>query len=215
MKTKIILIGISLCLSVFAAGCLIADEPYISDISYNSSYQTTEFQRKGRPTGDNISYLLQGANISFWYGDQKQWETTDLIVYATVKEIKPSQWLTSDGKEPDGLTYTTNPATGITYCTAPYTDRNKIGTDIIFTVDEWAKGTSSDEIVVYIRGGQVGNVVFEYNDGQYGDTAPPSPWDFEVGEKYLLYLEWYTDSYHTYNGSYQLYSVNSIYTVVN
>ena len=154
--------------------------------------------------------MVTGANISFVHGDQKYLETSDLIVYATVKEIPPSYWLTPDGKEPLDLIYTTNPATGITHCKVPNgpfgfsETRNIIRTDIIFTVDYRAKGTSPDEITVCMYGGQVGDIVFEYNAGQYGDITFPAPWDFEAGEKYLLYL--YSEDF----GSYQMNTIDGI-----
>jgi hypothetical protein len=177
MKIKIILITL-LFLSIFFAGCLIADDdsntlPH-SDVKYNSNYLASEFQKKPHPVGDNITYLHPSANISFIRGDQELLEKADLIIYGTVKEIKPSQWTPLDKPLDGGLV--------------------KIYTEITFTVNDWAKGDSENETTVIIYGGQIESVVFEY--GSWPIFFPAS-WDFEEGEIYLLYLN-YLESYDCY-----------------
>jgi hypothetical protein len=184
MEIKIIWICVLLLLSVFFAGCLMTDDnlTYHSDLEYNLNYPTTAFQKKDTlPKGDNIIYLDQKANISFIRGSQEILEQADLIVYGTVKEIKPSQWSTYD-KALDG-------------------GNVRIYTEIVFTVDDWVKGESLDEITVLIYAGQIGNDVFVYGSGSVQSIEAllfPAPWDFKEGETYLLYLN-YLESFDSYN----------------
>jgi hypothetical protein len=89
------------------------------------------------------------------------------IVIGTVKEILPPKWNTIDGKQPN------KPTTKLDY---PY---DIIYTDIVISVDEYLKNSSSSkEVIVRITGGTVGDV-------SMSTDADPS---FKIGEKVLLYL---------------------------
>ncbi|WNY25526.1 hypothetical protein MsAc7_10780 [Methanolapillus millepedarum] len=116
---------------------------------------------------------------------------SDLIIYATIQEIQPATWSTADGKMPSDL-YHTKMTIGNETETATYemikSDSYDIYTDVIFIVDDWAKGNSSNEIKVRFVGGQVGNVVRD-------DIGFPDPRNLKVGERYLLYLTYYSDAY--------------------
>ncbi|MDV0447734.1 hypothetical protein MsAg5_16460 [Methanosarcinaceae archaeon Ag5] len=219
MKIKIILIAFLIFFSVFTAGCLNQTDindtiPETNDsipeannsseqngIHYNSNYQVTDFEY-GRyenvPKGENSKYLTTEANISYMYSSPENLENADLIVYATVKEIKPSFWVTKGGAKPSELTYRYD-----SYHQGPTarSDDIEICTDIVFTVDDWVKGNSSDEITVRVVGGEANNVI------QYREMWP-SPWDFEEGDQCLLYLTYYSDAY-------EFRAPNGVKTVVN
>ncbi|WNY24299.1 hypothetical protein MmiHf6_16300 [Methanimicrococcus hongohii] len=67
---------------------------------------------------------------------------------------------------------------------AVQTSPDEVYTPIIFKVDDPAVGNVSDTITVQIRGGYAENFGLVSEDGY-----SPTPWDFEVSDKYLLYLK--------------------------
>jgi len=112
---------------------------------------------------------------------------SDLIVYVTVKEIKPSAWNTNDGEIPPAVQDQLDAGKPL------WSNNHEIYTDMIVTVDHWAKGSSLEEITVRIEGGQVDNIV------QYMEFWSHNPWDFEPDAQYLLYLKdniYAEDVYH-------------------
>jgi len=72
---------------------------------------------------------------------------SDLIVYVTVKDIV-SEWNTNDGKTPPAVQEKFDVETpfGIILWTPPY----DIHTNMIVTVDSWAKGDSPEEITIVL-----------------------------------------------------------------
>jgi hypothetical protein len=124
---------------------------------------------------------------------------SDLIVYVTIKEIKPSVWDTDDSKIPQEVQNQLD-AGGLLW-SSDY----EIYTDMIVTVDDYAKGNSSEEITIRLFGGQVDNIV------QYSETLQ-NPWDFDTDDQYLLYLT----NYRFYSSNpYQLTQGESVRVVVN
>jgi hypothetical protein len=87
------------------------------------------------------------------------------IVIGTVKEILPSRWNTIDGKRPDN--------------TDSFSPFCFIYTDTVISVDKYLKNPlSSEEVIVRVEGGTVGNDAL---------TVNPVP-SFKTGERVLLYL---------------------------
>ncbi|WNY26447.1 hypothetical protein [Methanolapillus ohkumae] len=169
------------------------------NIQYNTSYETTEFEYGGRekiPKDQNAKYLTTESFYTYVYASPETLEKSDLIVYGTVKEIKPSFLDSNDGTKLSQLTFNYSQDGPIAR-----SDNITIYTDIIFTVNDWAKGNSSDEITVRLIGGEVNNVV------QYREMWP-SPWDFKEGGQYLLYLTYYSEAY-------ELRAPNGIQKVIN
>ncbi|MDV0447735.1 hypothetical protein MsAg5_16470 [Methanosarcinaceae archaeon Ag5] len=200
MKMKILLIGVLVFLFVFAAGCLNSNNGNTTEnnatdsgVKYNSSYVTARYMPPPIPRDQQSIYLLKYPNYDYASPQKDGLENdSDLIVYATIKEIQPASWSTADGKMPAELRekeiqiVTENgPVDYKVLWSDGYED---IYTDVIFTVDEWAKGNSSDEIKVRFTGGQVDNVVRD-------DLGFPDPRNLEVGDQYLLYLTYYSDAY--------------------
>lgn len=101
------------------------------------------------------------------YNHEELRNYSDTIVIGTVKEILPPKWNTIDGKQPN------KPITKLYY------PDDIIYTDIVISVDEYLKNSSSSkEVIVRITGGTVGDV-------SMSTDADPS---FKIGEKVLLYL---------------------------
>ncbi|WNY25527.1 hypothetical protein [Methanolapillus millepedarum] len=199
MKTKTVLIGLLVLLSVFAAGCLNSDDDdanstennVTESVKYNSSYKTARYMPPHIPMDQQLTYFSSWSFIDYAYPPRNVLENeADLIVYVTIKEIQPAVWSTYDGKRPylEEERLISGDENGTTVYKAIRSDDYDIYTDVIFTVDEWAKGNSSDEIKVRFIGGQVEDVV-------RFDTGYPDPRSLEVGDRYLLYLMYYSDAY--------------------
>ncbi|WP_338097980.1 hypothetical protein [Methanolapillus ohkumae] len=216
MKTKIYFIGFIFFVSVFAGGCLNINSTSAenkttdsenpseqqSAVKYNSSYTTTEFiSKKNIPNGTENVYLMTGENVTFMPYTQEGLENSDLIVYATAKEIKPARWTTPTGEQPENLIFFDNPAERKHL--AGQANGEKIYTDILFKVDDRAKGNSSDEITVRVFGGQVKDIVFV-------NYSWPDPWDFQEGGQYLLYLDYREDT-----STYKLRAINGVRAVTS
>ena len=199
MKIKILLISVLLILSVFAAGCL------SSDVHYNSHWRTAEFHSdhpETVPAGEDIHRFTTyspNVTVNYAYNTGKLLEEQSvLIVYVTVEDIRPSEWNTSDGKIPPVVQEQLDENVPL------HSPVHSIYTDMIVTVQEWAKGDCPEEITVKVVGGQVDNVI------QYEDIFP-SPWDFEVGGQYLLYLSKYRG---LCEGPYELTQGDSVQVVI-
>jgi hypothetical protein len=96
---------------------------------------------------------------------------SDLILTGSIKEILAARWNTPDGKSPDK---NFNELDG----------EDVIYRDIVVSVDNYLKNSlSSEEVIVRILGGTVGNLTMDVED-------MPS---FEPGEKVLLFLDEDTD----------------------
>ncbi|HII02979.1 TPA: hypothetical protein HA351_15445 [Methanosarcinaceae archaeon] len=91
---------------------------------------------------------------------------SDLILIGSVKEILPARWSTPDGGQPENAIE----ALG----------RDEvIYRDVVISVDEYLKNSlSSNEVVVRVLGGIVGNLGMDVEDEA----------SFEPGEDVLLYL---------------------------
>ncbi|WNY25496.1 hypothetical protein [Methanolapillus millepedarum] len=200
MKINKKLIGVLLLILVFAAGCLSLE----SYVRYDYGSKTAELQINNPDdifSGEDVErfYPYQYiTNISYAYWNKRMMESEcPLIVYGTVKEIKPSVWNTSDGKIPPEVEDMLDRGEPL------WSPRYEIHTEMVVTVDRWAKGNSSEEITIQLYGGQVDNIV------QYRESWPHS-WDFKEGEQYLFYLV--KQSYYPY---YELAPGDSVRIVTN
>ncbi|WNY23571.1 hypothetical protein MmiHf6_08800 [Methanimicrococcus hongohii] len=193
VNIKTILLGLII-ITILTTGCINSD-----DVNFEkpSNLETIVFQKDFTkiPSGENISYLGTGRNITYAPYNQYGLELSDVIFYGTVKEIQPSFWTTADKREPN-LTYFVNNEGRKN----AGSDGEEIYTDIVFTVNEIVKGNSSKEMTVRFFSGQVNDVV-------YSNASWPSPWDVEIGDQYLLYLTKQTDYY-------ELTAVNGIEPVI-
>ena len=91
---------------------------------------------------------------------------SDLILIGSVKEILPARWNTPDGEQPENALEDL----GL---------HEVIYRDVVISVDEYLKKSlSSNEVVVRVLGGTVGNLTMDVED-------QPS---LEPGEDVLLYL---------------------------
>ncbi len=91
---------------------------------------------------------------------------SDLILIGSVKEILPARWNTPDGKQPE------NAFEGLDWNAVIYRD-------VVISVDEYLKNSlPSNEVVVRVLGGTVGNLGMDVEDEA----------SFEPGEDVLLYL---------------------------
>ncbi|MDV0446970.1 hypothetical protein MsAg5_08380 [Methanosarcinaceae archaeon Ag5] len=215
MKLKIAFIGFILLISIFAAGCLggnsnvyDSDKPvkldetgiktvkFVSGKPYNVPRGNHIIQCYGPPVNDSYP-AFEPKLVAGW---------SDVIVYATVKEIQPSAWTTPDGTlaiNPDDVrTFKETDESGTVRVSQFYdSGSNQIYTYVIFTVDTRVKGSCPNEINLYIPGGQVDNVVM--SSGDY-----PNRWDFREGDQCLLYLK-------TYSNEWDLVAPHGIRTVIS
>ncbi|MDV0444824.1 hypothetical protein MmiAt1_03670 [Methanimicrococcus sp. At1] len=67
----------------------------------------------------------------------------------------------------------------------PAIEKDSISTPVVFTVDDSVKGNVSGDVYVKILGGYAENSGFLIDLGPYN----PNPWDFKVGDKYLIYSD--------------------------
>ncbi|WNY24738.1 hypothetical protein [Methanolapillus millepedarum] len=109
----------------------------------------------------------------------------DIIIYATVTEVLPSKWSTSDGNIPQNIKYGDviggNNNGPYTY-PALFTKSDYIYTDIVFTKNEFVKGYCNDEIIVRLyKSGQVESIVM-------CEEITPNSWEYEIGDQVLLGL---------------------------
>ncbi|MCQ1535065.1 hypothetical protein FTO70_05055 [Methanosarcina sp. KYL-1] len=89
-----------------------------------------------------------------------------LILIGSVKEILPARWNTPDGKQPENAFE----GSGL---------NDVIYRDVVISVDQYFKNPlSSNEVIVRVLGGTVGNLTLDVED-------EPS---FESGEDVLLFL---------------------------
>jgi len=97
--------------------------------------------------------------------DEELSNNSDTIIIGTVKEILPSKWSTTDGKKPVN--------------TDRFSPSCFIYTDIIISVDEYIKNSSSSkDVTVRVWGGTVGDDTFKVSEEPR----------LKIGEKVLLYL---------------------------
>jgi len=132
------LIIVLLFLSVFVAGCL-APQNYPETVYVDSDAPNNI------PSGDDIKQYAEFPRIAFSMPGPSTKEElekySDLVVYATVKDIT-SEWNTGDGKIPSAVQDNLNNSEEL--WTHPY----DIHTNILVTVNLWAKGNSSEEITI-------------------------------------------------------------------
>lgn len=131
------------------------------------------------PTGQDIEYyhdILMFEPIV--YSDEELISKADLAFYGTVKKVNPSVWSTSDGKDPDNSSF---------YQQHPEAEVGKgaefIYTTFVFEIDNLVKGNASDDVTVFVRGGQEGKYV------QHDLVYYPTIWDIQEGDTYLVYLK--------------------------
>ena len=133
-------------------------------LAFSNSMQSSQENSK---RSNHIDDLLSGISSFLLeeYTLEDLSKNSDVIVMGTVKEILPSKWNSADGKRPDKVVEF-----------GPY---DLIYTDIIISVDKYVKNPlSSEEVIVRVEGGKVGNDTMAVED-------EPS---FKTGEKVLLYL---------------------------
>jgi hypothetical protein len=93
-------------------------------------------------------------------------KNSDLVIIGSVKEILPARWNTPDGEQPENALEDLDL-------------HEVIYRDVVISVDEYLKNSlSSNEVVVRVLGGTVGNLTMDVED-------EPS---LEPGEDVLLYL---------------------------
>jgi hypothetical protein len=140
----------------------------LSLLTLNSLALSDSSDNGVKPENDNNEPIGIDICIDFVpYNHEELRDYSDTIVIGTVKEILPPKWNTIDGKQPN------KPTTKLDY---PY---DIIYTDIVISVDEYFKNSSSSkEVIVRITGGTV-------RDVSMSTDADPS---FKIGEKVLLYL---------------------------
>jgi len=135
-KTSLIIV--LLLLFVFVAGCL-ALQHYPETVDVHSGAPGNI------PSGDGITQYREYPHIAFSRlpasTEKELKKRSDLIVYATVKDIT-SKWNTEDGKIPPAVQDKLN--TEEELWTQPY----DIHTNMLVTIDLWAKGNSSEEITI-------------------------------------------------------------------
>lgn len=91
---------------------------------------------------------------------------SDLILIGSVKEILPARWNTPDGEQPENVLEDLN-------------WNDVIYRDVVVSVDDYLKNSlPSNEVVVRVLGGTVGNLGMDVEDEA----------SFEPGEDVLLYL---------------------------
>ncbi|WP_440946571.1 hypothetical protein ACSAZL_21455 [Methanosarcina sp. T3] len=119
-----------------------------------------EFGASDTPMTIGVSYLVE------YLSPDKLAKNSDLIFIGSVKEILPARWNTPDGEQPENV--------------LEDLDSNEvIYRDVVISVNEYLKNSlSSNEVVVRVLGGTVGNL-------SMGAEDEPS---FEPGEDVLLYL---------------------------
>lgn len=119
-----------------------------------------EFDNSSAPITIGVSALVEYMNPDMLAKE------SDLILTGSVKEISPARWNTPDGEQP------TNALEGLG-------QEEVIYRDVVISVDKYLKNSlSSNEVVVRVLGGTVGNLTLDVED-------EPS---FELGEDVLLYL---------------------------
>ena len=148
---KTSLISVLLIFSVFVAGCLTPQH-------YPETVEVPSGDPDNIPSGDEINQYMEFPRIAFSMpppSAKEQLEKySDLIVYATVKDMT-SEWNTEDGKIPPAIQEKLNAreeelmVEGLMVeglWTRPY----DIHTNMLVTIDLWAKGNSSEEITIVL-----------------------------------------------------------------
>lgn len=177
MNQKSVILNCLLILSLFAvfiSGCISESNDSLNPLNKNiENFTSASPGNILRPEDSGMFYQV---NLSIAPNTPAELiEKSDLIFYGTVKEITPSFWTTEDGKAPDGLFAESDSVYHIN-------SDEIILTNIVFTPEEIVRGNVSGDVTVCFYGGEVDNFIMYFNSGE------PSPWDFESGEEYLLYL---------------------------
>jgi len=164
-----------------SAGEAITKPYWIGQIGSNNVSISVEAENNfslsesGSPTGNGAVEDLNGPDapmtieVSYeliYLSPDELAENSDLILIGSVKEILPARWNTPDGEQPE------NAFEGSGLDVVIYRD-------VVISVDEYLKNSlPSNEVVVRVLGGTVGNLGMDVED-------EPS---FEPGEDVLLYL---------------------------
>ncbi|WNY22965.1 hypothetical protein MmiHf6_02590 [Methanimicrococcus hongohii] len=202
MKQKLIII--IFLISVFFTGCLTLDNQSSNFSDTVENLNHTLKHDSLNPLDKNISpfesgglYIVPRENVVWYetyinesqavYSEEELISNSDLVFYGTIKEVRPSKWSTKSGQTPLRLYFAMPGIAGFgdeeNYYEYKLVSLNGVNdfiyTDVIFEVDSLIKGVNSEEIVISVKGGQVGKFVMP---GTYAN-----PWDFKAGDAYLVY----------------------------
>lgn len=119
-----------------------------------------EFNNSSAPITIGVSTLVE------YMSPDMLTKESDMILTGSVKEILPATWSTPDGEQPASALEDLG-------------QDEVIYRDVVISMDEYLKNSlSSNEVVVRVLGGTVGNLTLDVED-------EPS---FEIGKDVLLYL---------------------------
>ena len=114
----------------------------------------------------DVPVTIEVSSLVEYLSPEDLAKKSNLILIGSVKEILPARWNTPDGKPPENAFE----GSGL---------NDVIYRDVVISVDQYLKNPlSSNEVVVRMLGGTVGNLTLDVED-------EPS---FEPGEDVLLYL---------------------------
>lgn len=193
MKKIFVLFGIAFLISITLSGCL--DSGFNFDNSDNSDKAAvTEFKTGAPdnvPKGDHLIPYDWSINHSIaTYSPEMLYSESDFVAYATVREVSPSVWSTSDGKAPIGLydRMIAYDQDGNLHKLDYLSGKEYIYTLVTFELYDVLSGFAPRTFQLKIHGGQVDNVVM----AETIDIA--NAWDLQVGNSYKLAVKEYDDT---------------------
>lgn len=196
MKSKILfpVLFVTLICVVITVACLNTTtiNPLHKKIeSFSSSFP------ENAPLGDDIILYMVGVNYSMVapHSNQSLISNSDIAFYGTLTSINPSVWTTANQNPPPGLSesslgsvsFRLENGTIVQYRTVQVVGcSDYICTTVVFEVDYLIKGENATEVAVIIPSGKVDNYISLDPYYRYA-----TPWDLEIGQQYIVYLEDY------------------------